>query len=381
MNKITRYQKLLTLFILFTLTSVNLPANSVGTVAGGNASLRIGNVTPSSLAKAIAEAKQIFQTNPRQIVVIDLPPGKFDLSKGTEGRGTIDVSDIAPGPGGWLIFRGAGAENTILTFSKDATWIYGNNAHRVAFQSMQMTGDKPAVSQGHVVSVGLGKVVLDIQPGFPSPGAIYNPGRTYGRWLRQYTDSRTDPRMIQDAVIPMNEQVRWETTTQISGNRWQMNLYYPKQVAPYRPGDLIGIKSKQTGNTYFFYNSSDITFDHVQWKVKSRGVFRGGTSRVTISNCRVDRSDPINGQTQCMSTPDGGPQLGQPDDAPTGGHRVENCVFVATGDDSVAFFKASGSVSNCRIRDSFARGILLYQSPNVRLTDNEVVRCPILNML
>lgn len=380
MNKIMRYQKLLTLLIFLTLTSGNLPANSVGTLSG-NVSLRVGNITQSSLAKTIAEAKKIFQTNPRAIVVVDIPAGKYDLSKGTEVHGTIDVSGIQPAPGGWLIFRGAGAENTILTFNRDATWIYGNNAHRVAFQSMQMTGDRPAVSQGYVVSVGKGKVVLDIPAGFPTPGAIYNSGRTYGRWLRQYTDSKTDPRIIQDAVIPVNEQVKWDTTKQLSAGRWQMNLAYPNQVAPYHKGDLIGIKSKQTGNTYFFYQSSDITFDHVQWKVKSRGVFRGGTSRVTISNCRVDRSDPINGQTQCLSTPDGGPQLGQPDDPPTSGHRVENCVFVATGDDSVAFFKASGSVSNCRIRDSFARAILLYQSPNVRLTDNVVVRCPILNML
>ncbi len=381
MDKIMRYQKLLTLFMLLTLLSGNLPANSV---TGFNASLRVGDVSQSSIARRIADAKGIFQTNPRAVVVIDLPAGTFDLSTGTQGNGTIDVSGVQPGPGGWLIFRGAGATRTILTFNRDFTWIYGRNAHRVAFQNMQMTGHKPTVSQGHVVSVSRGKVVLDIQPGFPSPKQIFNAGRVgpwHGRFLRQYTNDRINPRMIHDAVIPVNTQVAWATTQQLAGSRWQMNLINPNEVAPYHRGDLIGIKSKQTGNTYFFYQSSDITFDHVQWKVKSRGVFRGGTSRVTFSNCRVDRSDPINGQTQCLSTPDGGPQLGQPDDAPTTGHRVENCVFVATGDDSVAFFKASGSVSNCRILDSFARGILLYQSPNVRLTDNEVVRCPILNML
>ncbi len=376
MDKIMRYQKLLTLFMLLTLFSGNLPAT------GFNASLRVGNVSQSSIAKAIAEAKVIFQANPRQTVVIDLPVGNFDLSKDIKGHGTIDVSGVQPAPGGWLIFRGAGAAKTILTFNRDVTWIYGMQTNRVVFQNMQMTGHRPAVSQGYVVSVGLGRVVLDIPSGFPSPGEIYNPGRiSGGRWLRQYTNSKTDPRMIEDPVIPMNRQVGWDSTTQIAGGRWQMNLTKPNLVAPYHPGDLIGITSKQTGNNYYFFQSSDIIFDHVQWKVKSRGVFCGGTSRVTFSNCRIDRSEPINGQTQCLSTPDGGPQLGQPEDLPSTGHRVENCVFVATGDDSVAFFKASGSITNTRIRDSFGRGIVLYQSPNVTLTNNEVVRCPILNFL
>lgn len=380
-----RYQKLLTLLLLLTVTSGIFPSNSFAATAGPcDLKMRAGDVSQKSIARAIAEAKAIFQSNPRQVVIIDFPVGTFDLSQGTQGHGTIDVSGVQPGPGGWLIFRGNGASKTILTFNRRAIWIYGANAHRVAFYNMQMTADKPTVSQGHVVSVGAGKVLLDIQQGFPSPGEIFDPNYpipSIARWIRQYTNSRTNPLMIEDNVIPVNRQIAWTSAQQVSGNRWQINFTNPKQVAPYHVGDLVGIKSKQSGNTYFFRESSDITFDHVQWRRKSRGVFRLGTSRVTISNCSIERSEAINGQAQCLSTPDGGPQIGQPDDVHTTGHRVENCHFVATGDDSVAFFRASGTISNNRIRDSFARGILRYLSPKVSVTGNEVLRCPITNML
>ena len=44
---------------------------------------------------------------------------------------------------------------------------------------------------------------------------------------------------------------------------------------------------------------------------------------------------------------------------------------------SVAFFNASGEISNCYIRDAFARGILAVNSPNAVLTNNTVIRCPV----
>lgn len=352
-------------------------AGIVDTTVGDDLSFRLGDVTPKSIEKAVAMAKELFKKNPRQIVEINIPRGVYDLSSSPRA---IDVSDVKPGDGGWLIFRGVSSRTTTLKFSKTGVWIYGKNAHRVAFQGIQMIADKPTVSQGHVVSVGKGKVVLDIQDGFATPGDIFCPG-VDRNWIRQYTDSQTNPMIIQDAVIPVNEQIRWATTTRLAGRRWQMNLSNPKVVPPYKVGALIGIKAKQTGNTYFFYGSSHITFDDVEWQGKSRGVFRGGTSNVTISNCRIRRGEPINGQSPCLSTPDGGPQIGQPNDEPTKGNRVENCDFVASGDDSIAFFKSSGIIRNNRVRDSFARGILLYQSPGAQLENNTVIRCPVLNML
>jgi hypothetical protein len=150
------------------------------------------------------------------------------------------------------------------------------------------------------------------------------------------------------------------------------------ELAPYRTGDLVGIKSKETGNVYWFFQGSDITFEDVHWTRKSRGVFRGGIDRVRFTRCVVDRGPDVQGQTPCLSTPDGGPQIGQPNDPSTQDNWVENCRFVATGDDSIAFFNASGTVRGNSVRDSFGRGILLVNSPDALVEDNQVVRCPVL---
>jgi len=78
-----------------------------------------------------------------------------------------------------------------------------------------------------------------------------------------------------------------------------------------------------------------------------------------------------------LAAPGGGPQIGQPNDPPTTGNLVKNCRFIASGDDAVAFFNASGEISGCFIRDAFARGILAANSPNAILTSNTVIRCPV----
>jgi hypothetical protein len=65
---------------------------------------------------------------------------------------------------------------------------------------------------------------------------------------------------------------------------------------------------------------------------------------------------------------------------PTGNNLVENNVFVATGDDSIGIFNNDRTtvIRNNRIYDSFARGIFLYQSPQVQLGGNMLVRSPLL---
>jgi hypothetical protein len=91
----------------------------------------------------------------------------------------------------------------------------------------------------------------------------------------------------------------------------------------------------------------------------------------------IDRAAAINGQTPCLATPGGGPQIGQPNDPATSGHLVKNCRFIALGDDAVAFFNATGKISGCYIRDSFVRGILVANAPRTVLENNTVIRCPV----
>ena len=73
-------------------------------------------------------------------------------------------------------------------------------------------------------------------------------------------------------------------------------------------------------------------------------------------------------------------QIGQPGDGPIYNVTVENLTAENTGDDSVAFFNVVGGgvIKNCMIKDSFARGILLRNSPSTRLINNTLVRCHVL---
>ena len=62
----------------------------------------------------------------------------------------------------------------------------------------------------------------------------------------------------------------------------------------------------------------------------------------------------------------------------TQGNLVEDCSITATGDDCIAFFNAAGTIRNCQLTDSYARGILLFKSPNVILENNTFARCEVL---
>ncbi|GAB6167135.1 hypothetical protein JCM19992_31350 [Thermostilla marina] len=344
-----------------------------------NVQARFG-LDAAGLQRAIDAAEAHFRKSPNDIVVLELDAGRFLLEDAGARKGTLDLSGIEPGPHGRLIVHGKGMEKTTLVFADNKHALYGRNVYRITFADMHMTRDHYTVSQGIVVDVGPGKVVLDIQDGFPTPQAIFNPLSDQGRFLQRYTNSRTDPQIIQED----NAQIPWTHARRLFGNRWELTLK-PRKLAPgYKPGDLIGIKSKHSqsnsefdGQAYWFYGGADFRFERVKWTHKSRGVFRGGFEHVQIVECVIDRAPPIEGQTPCLATPGGGPQIGQPNDPPTAGHLVANCRFIATGDDAVALFNATGTIHGCFIRDSFVRGILVSNAPQTVLENNTVLRCPI----
>ena len=332
-------------------------------------------VTQPGFARVIRDAKKHFAANPNDTFVVVIPAGTYFLTApANHDKGIIELSGIKPGPKGRLVFRGAGMDKTVLAFDRSANQIYGRGVYRVSFIGMTMTRKECSVSQGHVVSVAPGQVVLDIQSGFSTPQDIYEPGLNQGRYLRQFTDSRTDPQLI----LENNAQIPWKTAEPISGRRWRLHLLRANLTPHYQPGDLIGIKSKHGGQPYWLHGGSDFIFEDLKWLQESRGVFRGGFDKVRITGCVVDRLPPIDGQTPCLSTPGGGPQIGQPDDLPTTGNLVENFRMTGTGYDSVAFFNASGTIRNCQIADCFGRGILLYDSPDVLLENNTLIRSVVL---
>ena len=129
-------------------------------------------------------------------------------------------------------------------------------------------------------------------------------------------------------------------------------------LSDYRVGQYIGVKAKHDGNTYHIAGGNDIVFKNILWTQSTRGTLRGGISNILFENVKVLRSAAINGQTPCMASPAGGPQLNQPGDPMAYNISVRDSYFECTGDDSVAFFNVTnGTIYNTYIRDSFSNGI------------------------
>lgn len=330
-------------------------------------------ITAAGVRRAVTRAKAHFRKSPDDRIVLEFDAGRHHLEGRPSDLGTINLTGVRPGPKGRLVFQGAGMDETVLVFSDKAHAIAGRDVFRVTMADMHMTRAKYTVSQGEVVETGPGKVVLDLHRGFPTPAEIFNAGSDQGRYLRRYTNSRTDPHLI----VEGNSQIAWTDAEPLGGRRWQLNLRPKKETPNYSKGDLIGIKSKHGGQAYWFHGGSDFLFRSVKWTHKTRGVFRGGFDRIRVIDCVTDRAAPIHGQTPCLAAPGGGPQIGQPWDPPTTGNLVKNGRFIASGDDAVAFFHAEGEISGCDIRDAFARGILAANSPKAVITDNRLVRCPL----
>ncbi|NDV61549.1 right-handed parallel beta-helix repeat-containing protein [Puniceicoccales bacterium CK1056] len=356
------------------------------TAATVNWDLADWGISESGFDSAITAAHDHFLTTPDDTIIIHIPAGTYDIT-GADGR-SIDLRNgylLGPADEGRLIFQGAGMEETVLVFSDtDTTQIYGRNLAHVTFRDMHMTRAQYTVSQGTVVAVNLDAnpdyIDLEIHDGFPMPDEIVRWSAPQGLYLRRYTASKTDPLVITDGK---NEQVRWSETDSYALSTspegivtWRMVRAFAGEFTNYEIGEYVAIKSKHTGNTFWFSDSDDIIFENMKWTHSTRGVFRQGTSNVRFTGCRFERSPPINGQTPCLSSPAGGPQMGQPSpDAVSTNMVVENCYIESTGDDCVAFFNVNGGVvRNCVFRDSFARGILMTEeASNIRFEGNVIV--------
>lgn len=376
----------------------------------------------AGLQMAIDQARtSSFVKNPSAVVTIVIPQGTYDFSGGP-AKGVINVSGIQPGPHGQLIIKGAGtnlnseSDYTTLKFSRSAIQIYGMGASNVTFRGIHFTTVEPTVSQGYVVSVSPTEIALRVPPGFPTPAEIFDSGMTHGRYLRRCSAQERPPKILQND----NLQIPWKSVTKDAarsgpgGDVWKftldtMNMNSPEiraALAAYAKAgtdQIVAIKSKSVGQTYWFAKSDSITFDHVKWTRKSRGVFRLGSKNIRFDFAQIRREkSPDPSQPYCLSTPEGGPQFGQPGDERTWGNTVDHFEAEGTGDDAIAFFNnswdattgspstvgvplkgpdgrpASNIPSNVDIRDSFGRGILLFQSANVVLGAYNLVRAPLL---
>jgi uncharacterized protein YjdB len=321
-------------------------------------------ITQAGIAEAISDARTHFSNYPNDTIIIEIAAGTYSI--GGNGSHGINLRDgiLSKGSKGRLIFQGAGMNETILEFTdRGEDMINGRDVYHLEFRDTHFSRPFYTVTQGTVVSVAPGEVVLDIEDDFPTPLELFNNNFGQGRYLRKYTKSKTDPLVIHEN----NGQVAWGWRNDapfhpelIEGNRWRIYLNSPTQeVSYYAEGDYIGIKSKFAGNAYWFVNGDDLVFRNIKWTHSSRGLVRGGFSNVTLSGCRLERGAPINGQVPCMSTPSGGPQMNQNNDDVSTNMVVEDCFFDSSGDDNIAFFNVNGGVvRNTLSRNAFARGVL-----------------------
>ena len=331
------------------------------------------NAKPGTDA-AIGAARSYFTGHPDDTLILYYPGGTYSFYGDDHAINLGSVFN--PGSNGHLVFLGGGYENTVF-ITRDRTMhdIYGKNIYRVSFKGIHFARDYCTVIQGTVVSVSDGEVIMDLHEGFPTPDSLWQYGITggWGLYLRRYTDDPDDPHIITEN----NAQVAWnsEGTYLLSGRRWHFALVQTT-TPPYSPGDVIGVKLKHGGQTYWLSGGDNIEFDSCKWTQKTRGVLRGGISNIAFRNCLIDQGPKIGGRTPCLASPGGGPQCGQPDDPIIHNVVIENCTIMSTGDDNVAFFNVDGGViRNCYFKDGFARGTLLYQVSHICLEGNTYLRC------
>jgi len=337
-------------------------------------------VTPGGIKLAVAAAERALATDATSEVELYLGPGVHSVNE----TGDLFVLDkITPKHPGRLVIRGAGMDATTLVTSGLGVTVFSRASSHVSVRDLTFSRSSRTVTQGVVRSCSADRAVLEISPGFPSPLSIYDASSGQGRYVRAYTDSATDPRLVVDpanngTVWPptRNAQAAWDDPREVSPGVWSLSLR--GRFEPWQAGALLAVKSKHQQNAYFFDGGDDVAFQRVQWLRHSRGVVRGGISNVLFDGCVVERGSPVLGRAPALATPGGGPQIGQPGDPAVHNVTVSNHSSVGTGDDSIALFHvAQGAVRDSRVSDSFARGILLYDSPSVELSGNDVRRCPV----
>jgi len=328
-------------------------------------------VSVEGFRRALDEARRVFRRTPEATVVVRVAEGTYALED-DKARAAIELDGLVPGERGRLVIAGTGMDRTRLVVAERLVGLYGRDVRHLVVQDLQFSRPARTVTQGRVTAVAPGSVTLAIDAGLPTPGELVDP-TPIGHWLRKCAaDTLSFP-------PEGNEQLAWTQATRTPDGGWRFTLKR-EAAPPWHVGDTLAVKSKHGGNAYWFYGGHDVTFQRVRWLDESRGTFRGGMSGIRILDDRIERGSGSPGRRPCLATPDGGPQIGHPDDPPTTDVLVQGNVFEGTGDDAIALFNASGVVAGNRVADSFARGILLYRSPGVELRGNEVLRSPVLHV-
>ena len=154
--------------------------------------------------------------------------------------------------------------------------------------------------------------------GFPGLDEIYDNTSSTGRYLRQYQTVENECEIVEEDI----PQVPWHDYHQGLDNTWRVILADNK-LTNYKPGQIIGVKSKCCGNghnAYWFCGGQleqyivylpviilgdDIVFERIIWAQHSRGVLRCGISNIRFTDIKILREGP----QWCLATSGGGPQV------------------------------------------------------------------------
>lgn len=339
----------------------------------------LASVSPATIADAIEAVRRSLAAHPASRHVIQLPAGTFDMTLTGTQAAAIDVSRLDACPGG-LVVRGRGMDRTVLVKDNDGVGVLGRASSCITIEGLTLRQARLEVSQGTVVSVSPGELVVELPRGFPSfrDLAGVDPTRDRNgraiRWLKHFVMAGGTPRIVEG-----EKPVRWTGAEPIGtdGRRWRVRIDdgRPGGTA-WKPGDLLSVTAKSGGQAYRFTTGHDIGFVGVRWLGDARGKFRF-VDRVTIRDSVIEPPAPIGGVPFLLAGSGGGPQIGHPGDPLVTGNVVENNRFVRSGDDAVAMMDASGVVRNNRISDA-TRGILIVGKGQVTLEGNVLERAPVL---
>jgi hypothetical protein len=283
----------------------------------------------------------------------------------------IELNGIKPDNGGMFIIKGDGPEKTIfISANKRNTILSVNHSDNIKIEGIHFSFREISVTQGYVVSINGDKLVLDIPPGFPTPADL-----CFERnFLVKYTDE--DP-MNPKMDFRKNHQTIWITAENIDGapEGWKRNLLHLKspEKGKYKKGDLLAVKTKcgadqlranGKGKGFFLFN---VKFSNMA----NRAVHIKKVDNIHLKQVTMERGTPINGRMPCLASPAGGPQIKE-----AKGVIIEDCKFIALGDDDLGIFSCENVIiKNNLLRDGMARSIFLANTnKNVLIEGNSFFR-------
>jgi len=329
--------------------------------------------------------------------ILNIDAGTYDLSSETlwnhpSQKGVFVPTTVWPTAANAVLYiQGSSTGNTTIISDSSLPTIWALNLSHVHFNNLTFQRGMATVGMGLVSSFAsghgtTGSMKITVPSNFPSPIAVWqeaanvNSGVSSGGtsinagYIRAYTNAM-QPQLI--GSDPNNTQIGWSAIPTANSDG-TFTITFNKstlQTPDTYSNNFACLKMVGIAQAYYFNDISggttgtDVGFNNVTWYDQARGVWRNIINPFVTNSYILPHAPPNGPGTQgfCMSTPDGGPQFGQPGDGayPLTGVYVNNLNSDRSGDDTIAIFNASdasSTITSSTINSAFARDINLYYS-------------------